>query len=122
MNPSNSKANVLIDEDSHARLTNFGLTSVVLGNQSVDDLPDASPTVSTMWPPPEILKGGSVTKAGDVFAFAMVAAEVCTRGVFERSFSIHSPRTDLRRALFIHRILRCSVEWGSTYTTSYVDR
>ena len=118
MNSLNPKANILIDEDGHARLTNFGLASVVLGNQSITSIPDTSLTASTMWPPPE---GGSVTKAGDVFTFAMVAAEVCTRWVFERSFSTYSPRTDLHGAFPTHRILQCSVEWGSAYTTSNVE-
>ena len=76
------KANVLIGKDGHARLTDLGLASVVLGNQSVVSLPDAS---LTMWAAPEISKGGAVTKEGDVFMFAMVAVEVRTRGVFERS-------------------------------------
>jgi hypothetical protein len=32
----------------------------------------------TTWAAPEILRGGSVTKEGDVFTFSMVAVEVCT--------------------------------------------
>ena len=81
MNLMNSKAHVLIDKDSRARLTGFGLASIVLGNCSVASLPDASLTAVATWAAPEISEGGTLTKAGDVFAFGMVAAEVCTRGV-----------------------------------------
>ena len=77
-NQMNSKANVLIDINGHARLADFGLASIVLGNQSIASLPDANLTIATTWAAPEISMGGSLTKAGDVFAFAMVAAEVCT--------------------------------------------
>ena len=72
----NLKANVLIDQHGHARLTDFGLTSTVLGNQSAVTLPGASQTIATMWAAPEISEGRPVTKAWDAFAFAMVVAEV----------------------------------------------
>lgn len=78
-----SKANVLIDNNGHARLTDFSLASIVLGNQSAVSLPDASLIIASTWAAPEISKGGSVTKEGDVFSFAMVATEVRTRKVFE---------------------------------------
>ena len=81
----NSKENVLIDKNGQAHLTGFGLTSIVLGNRSeVASLPDASLGIAKTWVAPEILKGGSVTKEGDVFAYAMVAAEVRTSGLFEK--------------------------------------
>ena len=79
------KANVPIDRDGHARLTDFGLTSTVQGNQSVVTLPGASKKMATTWAAPEISDGGPVTKAGDIFAFAMVVAEVRERGFFVRS-------------------------------------
>ncbi|KAF9789473.1 kinase-like domain-containing protein [Thelephora terrestris] len=79
--PMNPKANVLIDKDGHARLTDFGLASVVTGNQSDVSLLDGGRlTTAPTWAAPEILKGGTVTKGGDVFAFGMVAIEVCARG------------------------------------------
>ena len=49
---------------------------------------------NTTWAAPEILRGGAVTKEGDVFTFAMVAIEVCTRDVFDKGFSTYFPRTD----------------------------
>lgn len=78
MTSMNPKANVLIDENGHARLTDLGLASTVLGNRSVVGLLEANLTTGTRWAAPEISKGGSVTKAGEVFTFAMVAFEVCT--------------------------------------------
>ena len=73
----NPKTHVLIGKDGRARLTDFGLASIALGNSSVASLPDASLTIVATWAAPEILEGGSVTKAGDIFAFGMVATEVC---------------------------------------------
>lgn len=81
--PINSKANVLIDEGGHARLTDFGLASIILGNKSVVSF---HPKMATMWQAPEISQGGVMTKEGDAFSFAMVAVEVCTRGILERGF------------------------------------
>ena len=84
----NLKANVLVDEGGRASLTDFGLASITLGNQSDISLPDASLTIATTWAAPEISKGGPVTKEGDIFTFAMVMVEVfTTRGIFERSSS-----------------------------------
>ena len=80
MIPMDAKANVLIDKDGHARLTDFGLTSIIVGNNS-DALPQGpNPVLAATWTAPEILNGGTVTKEVDVFMFAMVAAEVCVRG------------------------------------------
>jgi hypothetical protein len=93
----NSKANVLIDMDGHARLANFGLAYMVLG------------------------KEGSTTKEGDVSALAMVAVEVRTRRGSERSFSADSPRTDIYRPFHVCRMLQCCVVWGASYTASSVE-
>ena len=90
----NLKANVLINQYGHARLTDFGLTSTVLGNQSAFALPGASQTIATMWTAPETSEGGLVTKAGDVFAFAMVVAEVRKGGVFVRRSSLQTIRLE----------------------------
>ena len=114
MNPMNPKANVLIDKNGHARLADFGLASIVPGNQSVVSLPDANMTIATTWAAPEISNGGSLTKAGDVFTFAMVAVEVCAGGFFGRSFSTCSRRTDVYRASPIHQMLRCCVDRGTS--------
>ena len=82
------KANVLIDRDGHARLTDFALTSAVRGGQSVVNLPGDSQTLATT--APEISEGGPVTKAGDVFTFAMVVAEVRERGFREKFLTNYS--------------------------------
>jgi serine/threonine protein kinase len=75
--PTNSKANILIDRDGHARLTDFGLTSIIRGENSVVSPQDSNIANTTTWAAPEILEGGPVSKEGDVFTFAMVAVEVC---------------------------------------------
>jgi serine/threonine protein kinase len=85
-----SKANILIDKDGRARLTDFGLTSIIRGEYSVASLQEASETTTTTWAAPEILKGGPVTKEGDVFTFAMAAVEVHTR-VSNGNFSTYLP-------------------------------
>ena len=74
-----SKGNVLIDRHAHARLTCYGLISFVLGPDPTYGRGIAS---ATTWAAPEISKIGKATKEGDIFAFAMLAVEVCTRDVF----------------------------------------
>jgi hypothetical protein len=86
---THSKANVLIDKDEHARLTGFGQTIVIRGDDPVLSLQDPDPTVATTWAAPELSEGGVVTKEGDIFTFAIVAIEVCTRRVFEESCSAY---------------------------------
>jgi len=72
----------LIDGDGRALLTGFGVISVVRGDKSL--IPQDGPrdqehlTTTTAWAAPEILRGGPVSKEGDIFAFAIVAVEVCT--------------------------------------------
>ena len=117
----NSKANILIDKNNHARLTDFGLASIVLGNQSTVSLLDSSLRTATRWAAPEILKGGSVTKEGDVFAFAMVATEVRTTGEFGLSFLAYSPGTDVYRRFPVCWLLSRCVEWETSSTTSNIE-
>ena len=76
------KANILIDKKGRARLTDFGLASITGGDFSVITPQDPDTANTTTWAAPEILKGGPVTKEGDVFTFGMVAVEVCPRGGF----------------------------------------
>lgn len=78
----NLKVNILVDKDGHARLADFGLTTIFLGNKSVIGSQGDHLATVTMWTAPEISEGGVMTKEGDVFMFAMVAVEVCTRGGF----------------------------------------
>jgi serine/threonine protein kinase len=75
--PSNTKANILVDEDCRARLTDFGLASVVRRDGSVVSLQDPDPGIGAKWAAPEVLRGEAVTREADIFAFAMVAIEVC---------------------------------------------
>ena len=106
MIPMNAKANILIDKDGHARLTDFGLTSIIGGNNS-DTLPQGpNPAVATAWTAPGILNGGTVTQEVDVFMFAMVAAEVCTgRGVpIGVSEYIHPKQTFTRHSIRKHQV------------------
>lgn len=87
----NSKANILIDKDGHARLTDFGLASITRGEHSVFSPQESGDASTTTWAAPEILRGGPATKEGDVFTFAMVAVEVRTREVSHGSFSTNLP-------------------------------
>lgn len=86
----NSKANILIDKDGRARLTDFGLTSIIRGDNSTRAPQVADMTGVATWAAPEILRGGAVTKEGDVFTFAMVTVEVRSQ-VFDGSFSADVP-------------------------------
>ena len=80
---TNSKVNVLVDKNGHARLTDFGLTSIGREDNSTRPPQDMSVAGTTTWAAPEILRGGAVTKEGDIFTFSMVAVEVCaTVGAF----------------------------------------
>ena len=63
--------NILIDNDGHARLTDFGFASVVRGLHSV--LVTSVQGYTARWAAPEVLETGDKnTRAADVFAFAMV--------------------------------------------------
>jgi serine/threonine protein kinase len=93
----NSKANVLIDKDGRARLTDFGLTSIPRGEDSTRNPHDLG-VASTTWAAPEILEGGAVTEPGDVFTFAMITIEVRKCAVFDESPSTYLPRTGIYRA------------------------
>ena len=92
----NSKENALIDQHGHARLTDFGLTSTVPENQSAVSLPGTGQTIATTWAAPEISEGWTTTKAGDVFAFAMVVAEVRKRGFREVPHNLFTLHRHLR--------------------------
>ena len=64
--------------NGHARLTDFGLGSIVRGANSATQ--GDGNTVA--WTAPEILEGvGTITREVDVFAFGMVVTEVCSRAL-----------------------------------------
>jgi len=71
-------ATVLIDKDGHARLADFGLTSIIEEENLVLSSRDHSLTNMMTWAAPEILQGNPVSKEGDIFTFAMVAVETFT--------------------------------------------
>ena len=68
----------MIDGDGRARLTDFGLSSIIQGEGSLVSTQDPTMRNATTWVAPEILRGGPASKEGDVFTFAMVAVEVRT--------------------------------------------
>lgn len=72
------KANVMIDSNGHARLTDFGLTSIPRDEGSILSFQDSDAVSMTTWAAPEVLNGGAPSEKADVFTFAMVAVEVCT--------------------------------------------
>lgn len=80
MTVSNDQPNVLVDKIGHARLTDFGFTSVVRGVDSV--LVTKVQGYTPRWAAPEVLASGDRnTREADIFAFGMVVIEVglCTR-------------------------------------------
>ena len=85
--PTNPKANILIDNDGRARLTDFGLASIIRRDTSVISLQEPDVAGTGAWAAPEVLWGGASTKEGDIFTFAMVAVEVCATRVLRG----HSP-------------------------------
>ena len=95
----NSKSNILIDKDGHARLADFGLASIIRGEYSHFSPQVSNSENTTTWAAPEILGGSSASKEGDVFTFAMVAIEVRTRGVSNGSFSAYLPSTRRSRGV-----------------------
>jgi serine/threonine protein kinase len=69
--------NVLIDDNEKAVLCDFGLARVKADLTSRTAIVDTSVvTGSRNWMAPERLKGGSVRKLSDIYAFGMVIYEV----------------------------------------------
>lgn len=94
------KANILIDKDGHAHLSDFGITSITQGDNSTFVAQDPDMTDTTTWKAPEILRGGAMTKEGDVFTFAIVVVEVGVR-VFDGSSPTDLPWQDFHRACHV---------------------
>jgi len=68
--------NILMDDTGHARITDFGLTTVA---QNLDSVRTTSENQghTARWTAPEILnEQGTYSKEADVFSFAMVMIEV----------------------------------------------
>jgi len=69
------QSNILIDSDSRARLSDFGLASILPDSQPSESTPSSGGTVR--WMAPELLKSGTdITKASDMYAFGVVIFEV----------------------------------------------
>jgi len=78
--------NVLIDDNKKAVLGDFGLSRVKANITSrTATLGTAVITGSRNWMSPERIKGGSVKKPSDIYAFGMVIFEV----IFIPSFVRH---------------------------------
>ena len=71
------KSNILIDGSEHARICDFGLTSIAHGDYTTGLNPEIGHTAR--WSAPEILFGECTTsKQADMFSFGMVVVEVRT--------------------------------------------
>lgn len=92
------QSNVLVDDTGHARITDFGLVMIAQDLDLVRALSDGRDHTGR-WIAPEILSGGSHSKEGDVFSFAMVMIEVRHGGLFSSSLSLPPSRM----ATGIHR-------------------
>jgi serine/threonine protein kinase len=70
-----AQSNILVDADGHARLTDFGLSTLLFGNMTFTGSESPCGTIPFM--APEILQGSSaVTIMSDVYALGMVVYEV----------------------------------------------
>jgi serine/threonine protein kinase len=70
------QSNILLDADGHARIADFGLSTVTADADSVQGTSD-NQGHTARWTAPEILDDqGTYSKEADVFSFAMVAIEV----------------------------------------------
>ncbi|KAF9642287.1 kinase-like protein [Thelephora ganbajun] len=67
--------NILVDDSGHARIVDFGFTTVT---QNLDSIPSISLQRghSMRWTAPEVLNGGKYSKEADIFSFSMVMLEV----------------------------------------------
>jgi len=73
------QSTVLVDAAGRARITDFGLVMVCQNSELVRSASDEH-ECSARWIAPEILDGrGTYSKESDVFSFAMVTIEVCSR-------------------------------------------
>ena len=123
LTPTNSKANILIDGEGRARLTDFGLTSIIRGEKSLVSAQDSTVANATTWAAPEILGGGPISKEGDIFTFAMVAVEVRPRELPTAFHVSQFPyfNTDVQgqpsiRSQLSRRHIR-DLEWGAPRAT-----
>jgi serine/threonine protein kinase len=71
------QANILIDEEEHARLADFGLITISETQSFITTISHASDQGSTRWMAPELFKEGvRKSRMSDVYAFGMTILEV----------------------------------------------
>lgn len=70
----NVQANILIDEDLHVRLADFGVA--VLADASSSSGISTRSGGAARWCPPEVLKGEPSSFESDIYAFGCVCVEV----------------------------------------------
>ncbi|KDQ49917.1 hypothetical protein JAAARDRAFT_98440, partial [Jaapia argillacea MUCL 33604] len=70
--------NILIDEKKHARLADFGLTTIITRADSValNFAAGEEKSTNARWLAPEFLRGMPHSAAGDMYAFGCVVLEV----------------------------------------------
>lgn len=80
---SSIKANILIDQNHHARLADFGLLTIIPDPTNLTASTSYSTAGTTRWMSPELLdpdrfgiEGGRPTKKSDSYALGMVILEV----------------------------------------------
>ena len=86
------QSNILVDASGHARITDFGLSSVT---QNMDSIRSASDGQShtARWTAPEILnEEGTYSKEADIFSLAMVTIEVCQNELVASSLGLLQSR------------------------------
>lgn len=67
-------SNVLIDATHHARITDFGLSAIIMDGN--DPLSTHQPEYSPPWDAPEVLMEKAYGAKADIFSFAMLMSEV----------------------------------------------
>ena len=98
---THKQSNVLVDTTGHARIADFGLAMLTQNLDSMRRAP-AEHGHGMRWIAPEILvDGGTYSKEGDVFSFAMVVIEVrCRPQLGLTSTDLLFPRTRLSLVRF----------------------
>jgi len=72
-----AQPNILVDDVGHARITDFGLTTVTQNLDSMRTTESEDHGHTARWTAPEILtEEGTYSKEADVFSFGMVMIEV----------------------------------------------
>ena len=85
MTPLSIKVNILVDQERHARLADFGLLTIISDHTNFTNSSSVSIGGTIRWMSPELLhpeqfgsKYGRPTKASDCYALGMVILEVLT--------------------------------------------